>query len=532
MEIRLHRIGMIEDSEIKLDGLTVITGENQSGKTTIGKALYALVDTVSDLPKKAKADRDAYILKELENLSENSTFFRFLFISKFDGEDIDQNYPALSMLASRSLGRSPRFSADFDPEMFAHNVEEELTAFLRLLEAGEETQASNPWLTRFLSYYSRDEREQVYRVRTTNGKTEVVRRPVNRSARKTKPETPAETVARIIRNYLNSLQTLFEGINGDPLLEGYFQNSLNSAIRAEFDNEIQPIRDTTTPSEVSLSEGDSPYIKVKMQGQHVVESMFHEIPWKKAYFVDNSIALDTNFGRTIISSSPREINSDSYVNPRRFRRHVARLSAILRGGEELSPIEQLILDEKLAPLKAKINAVVPGTFDFSGTDEVYVFPDGYPLHLINLASGSKMFSIMKILLEKGLLDENTMLILDEPEVHLHPEWQNRFAEVIVLLVKELHINVLLTTHSSNFMLALDAYVRKYEIRELANFYQARRLNDEFVTHDCVTNRMEVIYQDFVKPLAEMDVLRDKYADDDEDGDGADAEECEGGDGET
>ena len=115
-----------------------------------------------------------------------------------------------------------------------------------------------------------------------------------------------------------------------------------------------------------------------------------------------------------------------------------------------------------------------------------------------------------ILLERGLLDENTILILDEPEIHLHPEWQNQFAELIVLLVKELKVKVLMTTHSSNFMLAIDAFMRKYGINEQTNFYQSEQLENGFVTHKCVNDHMELIYQDFLEGFSEVKVLRDCY----------------------
>ena len=59
------------------------------------------------------------------------------------------------------------------------------------------------------------------------------------------------------------------------------------------------------------------------------------------------------------------------------------------------------------------------------------------LFVQNLATGSKMFSIIKTLLENGEINFDTMLILDEPEAHLHPEWQNIFAEIIILIVKHL-----------------------------------------------------------------------------------------------
>lgn len=71
MQIRLENIGIIKDSTIVLDGLTVITGKNNSGKTTVGKTLYAILDAVCNLQQKAKNDRRYYIRKQLYNV-ENS----------------------------------------------------------------------------------------------------------------------------------------------------------------------------------------------------------------------------------------------------------------------------------------------------------------------------------------------------------------------------------------------------------------------------------------------------------------------------
>ena len=49
------------------------------------------------------------------------------------------------------------------------------------------------------------------------------------------------------------------------------------------------------------------------------------------------------------------------------------------------------------------------------------------------------------------IDGSNVLILDEPEVSLHPMWQNAFAEIIVLHAKEMNVNILLTTHSWNLL---------------------------------------------------------------------------------
>ena len=49
MELQLKNIGMIKEANVKIDGLTVIAGENDTGKSTVGKALYSLISFVLNL---------------------------------------------------------------------------------------------------------------------------------------------------------------------------------------------------------------------------------------------------------------------------------------------------------------------------------------------------------------------------------------------------------------------------------------------------------------------------------------------------
>ena len=59
MKLKLNNIGIIDKADIKLDGLTVIAGENDSGKSTVGKVLYALIKTIrwsSNGTRTSKAD--------------------------------------------------------------------------------------------------------------------------------------------------------------------------------------------------------------------------------------------------------------------------------------------------------------------------------------------------------------------------------------------------------------------------------------------------------------------------------------------
>jgi DNA repair ATPase RecN len=42
MKFNIQNVGIIKQAEIKFDGLTVIAGENDTGKTTLGKYMTLL----------------------------------------------------------------------------------------------------------------------------------------------------------------------------------------------------------------------------------------------------------------------------------------------------------------------------------------------------------------------------------------------------------------------------------------------------------------------------------------------------------
>ena len=78
MQIKLENIGIVKNSSIELNGLTVITGKNNSGKSTVGKTLYALLDAVSNISEKYEIDRYNYMVKILEENQSMMSVFRLI----------------------------------------------------------------------------------------------------------------------------------------------------------------------------------------------------------------------------------------------------------------------------------------------------------------------------------------------------------------------------------------------------------------------------------------------------------------------
>lgn len=88
----------------------------------------------------------------------------------------------------------------------------------------------------------------------------------------------------------------------------------------------------------------------------------------------------------------------------------------------------------------------------------------------NTSSGIKQIGIIQLLLSKEKLKHGSFLIIDEPEVNLHPEWQFKFAEILVILTKELDITIYLNSHSPTFIESIDAFCEYYDMEEDINYY--------------------------------------------------------------
>ena len=79
-----------------------------------------------------------------------------------------------------------------------------------------------------------------------------------------------------------------------------------------------------------------------------------------------------------------------------------------------------------------------------------------------VATGIKSFALIESLLQKGLLTERTLLIIDEPEAHLHPQWTVEYARIITTLHRELGVKFLLATHSPRLVQSLSLLASEEE----------------------------------------------------------------------
>ena len=68
MKLSLRNIAKVEQADIEINGITVIAGENNTGKSTVGRALFAVFNSFYDIENQVKEQREDSIEKLLDRL--------------------------------------------------------------------------------------------------------------------------------------------------------------------------------------------------------------------------------------------------------------------------------------------------------------------------------------------------------------------------------------------------------------------------------------------------------------------------------
>lgn len=150
-----------------------------------------------------------------------------------------------------------------------------------------------------------------------------------------------------------------------------------------------------------------------------------------------------------------------------------------------------------------IESITGGYFAYDKNTRSLVWKKGsLSLSPVNVASGIKSFGIIQLLLSADMINENKMLIWDEPENHLHPKWQIEFAHLLVNLAKA-GIPIVVSSHSPYFIQGIRYFSRKEQIDKYVNYYLAEETEDGLADINEVTNDLNRVFTKLAEPLNEI-----------------------------
>lgn len=302
--------------------------------------------------------------------------------------------------------------------------------------------------------------------------------------------------------FLERLDEVKDLINFKSNTIEYYDSIITTLLQIEFDGN----------GELFEHFNDS---EVKLNGELFDKQIFSEfkISDKRISGKINTEFLTTNNNKeAIYTETPyildfeTPLDFSSIYNAKSHHQNL--LKAKLYDFESKENVFDKLENDNIISFQKKISDMIDGKLKFDSEKRSFVYQtnDGAEYSLRNTSTGIKQLGMLHTLLDNRKLKEGSFLIMDEPEVHLHPQWQIRLAEIIVLLAKDLNVSAYINSHSPQFIEAIEVYSAKYDLREETRFYLTKKddENGKFNIERIARNRLPILYNDLGDPYDELD----------------------------
>ena len=370
MKLGIENFAKIKNADIIIDGITVIAGENNTGKSTVGKILFSFFNALNNIEDKISGER----MSEIEKTN------RLILRKYISSLDISR-----SVITNNVINLSRRIR-------------------LQLKEMTDENVTISD--------------DKIREIVVSNLKKSILKSE--------NLDEWSDMIDEMVRN-ISEILLLPEEMIIREVISRYFNlvfhAQMNSLVDHQSDEAVLNLEIKGKTEKLFFSNNECKHFTNELNIIH------------KAIYIDNPFIIDELSGYNDLNPM-NELLKDILIEDTG--------DGVLDG-----VIETVRAKEKLNDIYETLQSIVDGEIIFSQDEEFYLKNSNFnePIVFHNLSAGLKSFVILKMLIEKGCLKEKDVVILDEPEIHLHPQWQVAYAELIVLLQKHFDLSVIVTTQS-------------------------------------------------------------------------------------
>ena len=432
MVVKIHNVGIILDSRIRCDGITLITGKNGSGKTTFGKAFVSLFSGINNAPK---TYADGFIKYARETIAETLGLRR-----NSAGHYYFGSYPRIKLRSLYYLLNSNKY---------------DIESYLSLLNTALEE--------------------------LTNDKNAFEELLLNNMKVDKSSILTDDDFAFIIRRFETTINDIKNSLESSTFLDAYVSQSVKDQFDNSFFGQVKNID----------NKKDKTYIEIENDGVEVRfdydDARFNHLePLEniRAFYIDDSGLIDKLYDYTPLN-----------------RRNLLDYFLIQELKKPINRVNRLRVQDELRDIFEIINHVYP--YDFL-EERKTLSTNNFGIKIKNEAYGRKVFAIVKEMLYRNLITKESILVFDEPDNHLHPEWQIEFIKLITKINQRIGAKIVCITHSSTLLLASQVYCKKNI--PLNVYYCDSDNNRPFMD---VSNDIQRAHKELADPYILLDLFGDK-----------------------
>ena len=438
----LENIGPISKASVEVGGLTVITGTNGTGKSFVSKAIHTVTQAFQDCSRMFYYDQ-AFPL-----------FFSPVW-DLFEIEGLKEK--VVDPMDKIFLNTNLLLKSNFDHNEYLPLMQKEFNEFYEKLKS--DPKLSLPKLEKF-------------------------KLDVNKRFEHFKQVSFSEQFKKRF----------------DLLLELNFSSQFNSFI------------DSNRASIKIFSEKQKT-CSIQIEGNKITNS---ELDRKNIQYTDN-LYIDSPLYMSLFGFLNKILAESSLNGEIRERNHSLGLSGFgspptvrrdfpfyLKKLLEKATSQLVVnVDDDLQKVFDQTGILFGGEVEYNSDASDFILKRGSlpPIKSKNMASGIKALGLIQSLIKTNGINKNSLLIIDEPENHLHPEWQVEYAKVLVKLI-EAGVPIIVSSHSPYMLEALKTLSDKSSIKDKTKFYFGKMQEQGSVFED-VTEDLEPIFDSLSKPMRKL-----------------------------
>lgn len=429
MEVSVKNFGTLQRADVHIGGLTVITGENDTGKSTIGKILFSLVKAVARYEEDLEEVKEVRVTAEAEKLY----FSMRRFVNIASHVDLRDMFHPRKLYSQIKLDKIRAF-------------DERMNALTVLQQEGN-----------FPPDY--------------------------------------------ISTYVASLHKIMAIMAEPDDRESVINRAIRKSFFSEFKEEIIQ-RGVANPlaASISITDGASELIDISWNEEGIHN--FHyvdDLGYSDATYVDSPAIMQyhhlVKMARTLFDNAdPSRLTVPLHVKDLATKLSDSRYSFTMLPDLLTEP-------DGILSISSEISDIFGGTISYDDDASDFVLErNGYTLSSSNIASGIKSLGVLDLLVKGGNVKKNALLILDEPEVNLHPKWQVDYCKIICGLVGS-GVDIIVTTHSPYVVESLKHFSEKYSIDN--KFYLASKVDSRLSRFDDITDDISIAIDKLAAPLLKL-----------------------------
>ena len=433
-EVKIKNFGKLDDSTISIKDLTIFAGPNNTGKSFFSKILYSVFDAMN-------ANHMVAFISDLNpnRYSEINHFLRFML------EEIVDHHPKNTVQTQ------------------INKMQKEINNLTKLLNkirslANESTIVSSEKIhSDILKTIDEYKTTISYFADFEKPKKSPLFELIKNSKLSLERIYEKELIPSL--NEIKKNLEILENSKSENIIKEGFIKILKDNLKGNFQtsNLNNLMKDSNQESYIEITDIGRITIKDK-DNDHEVTSTINTTGLMKLQNYSRVIYLESPLFwklRTALSRASRSrrfIGDRSKTNllvPKYFTDLNYALEDELSGDVSFPDIIKEIQEKHI---KGKIIINDSGELQFKENE-------GKSHSLPITATGIVQIGIIILLIEKKILDKDTVLVIDEPETNLHPSLQIEMIKLIIKL-KEQGVQIIMATHSADIMKLLEIEIKK------------------------------------------------------------------------